>query len=103
MDPNLATTLGYDPSYDWFHYSMVQAWMGKAKVTVGSLTGQPLYDAVFKALDQSCPATAGGGEGHCLISKTNGYTDLYSKCLWTWPAGIVSCNFLNIPCESHLY
>jgi hypothetical protein len=108
IGPNLATTLGYDPSYDWHHYSMVQAWMGKAKSTVGTVIGQDLYNQIYKMLDDSCPAT--GGEGHCAVTKPNGRTDIVTKCIRNWPADIVDCKLskahvkstcANVLCRRH--
>jgi hypothetical protein len=99
IDPNLASTFGYDPSFEWHSYSMVQSWMGKDKVTVGNVIGQDLYDNIYEILDYSCPAT--GGEGHCSLIAPNGRNSFWSKCLRSWPADIVHCKFSRDSCNRH--
>jgi hypothetical protein len=59
IDPDLTRTLGFDPSYDYHDYSTVQVWMGKRMVTVGSMTGDELYDTVSNLLHNNCRSTGG--------------------------------------------
>jgi hypothetical protein len=78
---------------------MVQAWMGKAKSTVGTVIGQDLYNQIYKMLDDSCPAT--GGSGHCAVTKPNGRTDIVTKCIRNWPADIVDCKLSKDSRKKH--
>jgi hypothetical protein len=98
IDPDLVNTLGYDPSFDYHEYSMVQAWMGKDKTTVGSLTGNELFIKVKKALEESCPAT--NGAGHCAIYGTNPKGELRSSCEKSG-GGVISCESLDLQAVSY--
>jgi hypothetical protein len=95
IDPDTASTLGYDPSFDYHDYSMVQAWMGKSKVTVGTVTGTELFNEVYKALDESCPST--GVWGHCGLNGINPKGEIRAKChLPSGASGVISCEFIDL-------
>jgi hypothetical protein len=87
IDSDLATTLGYDPSYDYHDYSTVQAWMGKKMVTVGSMTGDELSKTVASLLHKNCRST--GGWGQCGGHPTN--AEFQSKCMVQWPGKTTEC------------
>lgn len=46
---------GLDPSFEYFDYTLLQIWVGKAKVSVGDITGSVLYGTVYGILNGVCP------------------------------------------------
>jgi hypothetical protein len=90
----MASTLGYDPSFDHHDYSMVQAWMGKAKVQVGDLTGNNLFWAVRNALLESCPSFP-NGNGHCSTDWPEPKGEIRSHCTKK-DGSTIPCKFSGI-------
>jgi hypothetical protein len=85
-DFNMSTIQGYDPSFEWHDYSMVQLWMGKDKVTVGDTTGQDLYNIVSSLLDKNCPSSSSWG-----ICNHIPNAEFTGRCLKKWPSLTVDC------------
>lgn len=84
------SSLGYDPSFDWHAYSTLQAWMGKDKVTVGSMVGKELFKTVWHLLDKNCPASMKWG-----ICDHIPNAEFQSKCMLQWPAKTTTCKYLK--------
>jgi hypothetical protein len=49
----------YDRDTETYHgYALVETWIGRTAVNVGSLTGTGLYNSFVAALRSECPAIA---------------------------------------------
>ncbi|KAF1921582.1 hypothetical protein BDU57DRAFT_489495 [Ampelomyces quisqualis] len=60
--------LGDDPSFDYHDYSLIQTWVGKDKVTVGTVIGPQLYSIVWDLLNVGCRPVV---SNTCVNDATN--------------------------------
>ncbi|KAH3995324.1 hypothetical protein HBH98_145100 [Parastagonospora nodorum] len=82
------TAEGYDPSFDYFDYSTIQIWMGKDKVSVGTMTGADLYKTVYALLDRRCSPN---NNRDCNGVQFGTFT-FTSRCIVHWPGGVENCD-----------